>query len=489
MSELHAPSREEVSKTVQVMRKALRGLYRSRLPQMAAALSYRTIFGLVPTIVVGLVVLQAIASPSDIESILKRVLEYAGISQIAIDEDELIDPSDVAAQVEREEAQGSPHEEGVGAQVDQTERAGDQASMPATSSEERLDKWIQDRVTTITELKLKTVGIVGFALLVYAALSMLVEVERAFNQIYHARAGRSWSRRIVQYWAVLTLGSIVLVASFALGEVFRTKVAGLAEAGGFNYSILLTIVGFLTTVAISMLLLVFLYRVMPNTHVQLRTAFAGAFVAAVLWEAGKWGFTRYLDYSAGLQRLYGQMALLPLFLLWIYVTWLIVLFGLQVSYGLQMFSTWLEEEDEDEPALMDPMSVVSIVATVAGAFKAGKSLRADQVSEHVGVPEDLTRRMLDALAGEGVLNRVSREDSAPAYSLARPADEIAASDLVAIGQRMVSQPAHDQAGAFYEDLRTRTRQLVAGRSVASIVRPEAKHETDDVGRDHPDAGQ
>jgi DNA-binding IscR family transcriptional regulator len=135
------------------------------------------------------------------------------------------------------------------------------------------------------------------------------------------------------------------------------------------------------------------------------------------------------------------------------------------------------------------MSVVSIVATVAGAFKAGKSLRADQVSEHVGVPEDLTRRMLDALAGEGVLNRVSREDSAPAYSLARPADEIAASDLVAIGQRMVSQPAHDQAGAFYEDLRTRTRQLVAGRSVASIVRPEAKHETDDVGRDHPDAGQ
>jgi membrane protein len=480
MTDLQVPSRAEVSQTVLVIRQALLGLYRSRLPQMAAALSYRTIFGMVPTIVVGLVVLQAVATPEDIASILKRGLEYTGISQIGLDEGnaskEEVGPSPGA------DAEPSVEGEPKGLQVDEVGQG------PDANGAKHLDEWIQETVTKISGLKLKTVGIVGLALLMYAALSMLIEIERAFNQIYRARAGRPWTRRIVQYWAVLTLGSIVLVASFGLGEIFRAKVTELAAARGFNYGLLLTGVGFLTTVAISMLLLVFLYVTMPTTHVHVRTAIAGAFVAAVLWEAGKWGFTRYLDYSTGLQRLYGQMALVPLFLLWIYVTWMIVLFGLQVSYGLQMYKSWREDVEEDEPALVDPLAVVPIVAVVARAFAAGKSLRADQVADRTGIPDEVARRLLAALATEGVLNRTGADSDEPAFALARPAEEIEAADLVAIGQRMVAQPVHDQAGAFYEDLRARTRQLVAGRTMASIVGRETKDEKGDKGRDHPPGG-
>lgn len=436
---------------------------------MAAALSYRTIFGLVPALVVGLVVLRAFATPEDIGAILEKGLAYAGISQIVIDDE----PEQVIPDPDEAPEQGPKVTEGE-----------EEPALPEAgpSSQERLDEWIRQRVQAIGALNLKTVGIIGIVLLVYSAISMLVEVERAFNQIYRAQAGRSWTRRIVQYWAVLTLGSIVIVASFALGEWFRSVVAGMAEARGLtNLQVLFTIIGFLTTVVISMMLLVFLYRTMPNTHVHFRTAMVGAVVAAVLWEAGKWGFTRYLDYSSGLQRLYGQMAILPLFLLWIYLTWLIVLFGLQVSYGMQMYSTWHEEQDDDDrPSIVDPLAIVAIVSAVTRAFAKGKSLRADQVAMDAGLREDIARRMLEALAAGGVVHQV-RDADEPAFALAKPAEEIQAEDLFAIGRRMVTEPSHECTRAFYDDLQARTRQLVAGKTIAGILatKDESQEPTDD----------
>jgi len=245
-----------------------------------------------------------------------------------------------------------------------------------------------------------------------------------------------------------------------------------------------------------MLLLVFLYTTIPNTRVKLRTALAGALVAAILWEAGKWGFTRYLDYSANFQRLYGQMAILPLFLLWVYLTWIIVLFGLQVAFGLQHFAILKEKmlDEDDEPDIVDPLAVLSVVASVGRAFASGESVQASQVAEQTGLPDDVTWRLLTSLADAGILNRVSGEQ--PAYALARPADQIDAADLVAIGQRMVSEPAHDRTRAFYEDLQARTRALVAGRTVASLVDQTKEHgdatphdsDAPDPGRDGPPRG-
>ena len=513
------PNREEIEQTIEVLRFAGRGLYRSRLPQMAAALAYRTIFGIIPALVVGLVVLRSFATQDDIESILQRLLTYTGISQIAVDDAGRTTALEEEGRVEPDgpdgpEADGPGADEpGVGAGGPDEDRpagrdgdSGREGVDPGVRSEDaagggeppgqadssgaasdRLDEWIAERVAVISDLKLKTVGIVGIAVLIYAAISMLVEVERAFNQIYRAPSGRSWTRRITQYWAVLTLGSIVLVASFSVGEWFRLWVSSLTLAEGTTASrVLLTIAGFMTTVAISMFLLVFLYRTMPSTYVKLRPAFAGALVAAVLWEAGKWGFTRYIGYSSNLERLYGQMALLPLFLLWIYVTWLIVLFGLQVAHGLQAFSTWREEYEEEQegPAIVDPAAVIEVVAAVATAFARGRSLTPAEVGNATGLREGVAKRMLDALAAAGTLNRVRKADEdEPRYALARPADEIQAADLVAVGQRMVAEPAHERTRAFYDDLRARTRELVAGRTMAAIVGDRGAHDDEATNRD------
>lgn len=490
---IRGPTREEISQTISVSRDALQGLYRSRLPQMAAALSYRTIFGLIPALVVALVVLKAFATTEDITQILERALHYTGISQIVIDEEakdsstdsnllglddqDPVPPDDPPSP----DDQSSPTEV-----TDSDQPADSEQSTESSASADRLDEWIEERVTSISSLNLRTIGIIGLGVLIYAAISMLTEIERAFNQVYHARSGRPWSKRILQYWTTLTLGAVALLGSFYLGESFRSWISNLTSANGVTTGgAALTVVGFFTTVIISMILLMFLYTTMPHTRVQKSSAIAGAFVAAVLWEMGKWGFTRYISYSASFERLYGQMALVPLFLLWIYLTWIIVLFGLKVSFGLQHFSEFRATADDDEvdqAEFVDPLSVVSIVSAVSRAFAGGSTLRLSEVSEETGLPPEATQRLLDALAEAEVLHVVAGAE--PTYALARPADQIDAADLVAIGQRMVSEPAHDRTRGFYEELQARTRQLVAGRTVASL----AAQETEDDSSTHSSDG-
>ncbi|HWQ28598.1 MAG TPA: YhjD/YihY/BrkB family envelope integrity protein, partial [Dehalococcoidia bacterium] len=142
-------------------------------------------------------------------------------------------------------------------------------------------------------------------------------------------AGRSWARRITQYWTLLTLGTILLFTTFYVGEKFKSWAADVGESTGLmgRGPVALAVIGYSVTVVISTLLLLLAYLTVPNTKVRWRPALVGAFVAAVLWEAGKWGFTQYLRYSAAYERIYGSIALIPLFLLWVYLTWLIVLLG------------------------------------------------------------------------------------------------------------------------------------------------------------------
>src|SRR5262249_6220086 len=158
-----------------------------------------------------------------------------------------------------------------------------------------------------------------------------------FNQIYRVPLGRSWARRIVNYWSLLTLGALGLGTSFVMTEWISRKIAYITEnvVHGESSTILLGLVGYLLTVTVSTVMFLLVYTVVPNTRVKVGPALSGAAVAAVVWEASKWAFTQYLKFSTGYAKLYGSIALIPLFLLWVYVTWCIVLFGLNVAYYLQ----------------------------------------------------------------------------------------------------------------------------------------------------------
>jgi len=496
------PEGPKVRRTLAVVRYAGRNLYRSQIPRMAAALAYRTLFALIPVLVVGLVVLGSFASENDVQAAVERLLRFTGISEIAVEPEQIaVDaPSGglasffgpmPAAGGDRPPASFSlekrlgglpsgamplpPPPTTAPAQAPAGEPEATEATEVAGfGASERLDEWITALVGRVRTIPFGAIGLVGVAILVYAALSMFVEVEKSFNQLYGAREGRPWLTRLTMYWTMLTLGTVFLLASFWVGERFQSWVIASMQGEGGNVApVVVAGLGFFVTVCITTLLLLIIYTAVPNTKVKVQAALAGAFVAALLWEAGKWGFTQYLQYTTGYARFYGQVAILPIFMLWIYLTWLIALFGLQVSHMLQSFERWKSqlgapesresEEDESRPA-GEPWSPVLVAAAVARGFERGEAVDASAVAGMTGLGERQAERCLSWLADRGVLREVADADGA--FVPAKPASGVPAEALIDPGH----EPEDGCPGsAAVARVRSAVREALAGRTLADLL--------------------
>jgi membrane protein len=172
---------------------------------------------------------------------------------------------------------------------------------------------------------LTSAGLVGGALLVWSAVSLFSNVDRAVNDIWGIRRRRRLRAQAVIYWVGLTLGPLLLAASVMLGHSTRTFLAGT------GYRVLATAASALLTCAFFAVL----YVLVPDTKVRLGAAAAGGLAAGLAWELAKWGYTfavaRFFRYHA----IYGSVAAVPIFLLWLFVSWSILLFGARLAYVVQ----------------------------------------------------------------------------------------------------------------------------------------------------------
>lgn len=496
-----------------VLHLLLVGIHRTHLTRMAAAMAYRTMFGLIPAIVIVAVGLASFTSEKTQRDVIKQMLGYAGLNTLKF---EL--PA-IAAQNQAERdfvgppapANGStgqdpePGGTSTGATPTTTPTASDPSAGPsgeAARTAETLDKWINDRAIEIAgkikQIPVGPIGVIAILALVYAAISMLVEVEQAFNDIYNAPEGRSWVRRIVQYWTLLTLGPILLIASFSMTVYFKGSAETIAGIGGESFrATLLAILGFLGTAFVSTVLLFVIYTTVPNTRVQIAPAFLGAVVAGVLWETGKQGFTKYVEFatragpSTNYGNLYGALAILPLFLIWVYVSWLIVLFGLQLAYSMQTYrqatargltrsvlaTLGLIESvhASGRPKLVDPSAIVSVLACVAGRFRLGEPSDHNQVAQCIGIDEQAVGEMLEKLTTAGLLVRVvGGPERLSTYSLAKPPESIPAQDVLLLGEDLAGpKPPADAPPPVIGLVDRARREALEGKSIADLVPPNA----------------
>lgn len=464
------------------------GIRRSHLTRMAAALSYRTMFGIIPVIVVVAVALAAFTSQSTQQDAIKNLLTYAGLDKIKVEG---------TPPVVKPENPGTPTpapatpEGGMTHSTESSGTNGDSAS---------LDVWINAKAVDIAgkikQLPVDLIGIIAILTLVYAAMSMLVEIEQAFNDIYNAPEGRGWLRRIIQYWTLLTFGPVLLVASFLITHYLSDSAESLAEMGGesFRHHIL-AVVRFVGAAAVSTVLLMVIYGTVPNTRVQPAPAAIGALVAGLLWELGKLAFTRYVGFataptsSTNFGSLYGAVAILPLFLVWVYVSWLIVLFGLQLAYSMQSYRqatargltrsvlATLGLIEDMHPAgrvrLIDPSAMLTVLTTIAERFRAGTPSDHNQVAQATGLDEQAVGEMLERLTADGLLLRVqSGTERLATYAMAKPAEAIPAGDVLRIAEDMAGPRSGLAKASRVTGLIGRARyDALAGKTLADLLTP------------------
>ncbi len=174
---------------------------------------------------------------------------------------------------------------------------------------------------------LTLVSIAGFAV---TSLATMLTIDRALNMIWDVRRPRPLPQRLVTYWAILSVGPILLGTSLTLASYLARVSAGFVSAP----PPLVTAALDLVPIALFTLAFAALYVFVPNRHVAWRDALVGAFVAALAFEAAKRGFAIYVTRFATFTVVYGTLAAIPLLLLWIYYIWIITLAGALIAASL-----------------------------------------------------------------------------------------------------------------------------------------------------------
>jgi len=182
---------------------------------------------------------------------------------------------------------------------------------------------------------------VGVALLMVTALMMLVNIEKAFNAIWRIRQPRRGLSSFLLYWAVLSLGPLLLGAGFVV-STYLASISFLREGVvlGYAWQVVLYWLPLLLSIAAFTLLFV----AVPNTRVPLLHGFIGGLLVALLFEGAKACFALYVKLFPGYQLIYGAFAAVPIFLLWIYVSWMIILLGAEVVSNMGSGSAWRRPE-------------------------------------------------------------------------------------------------------------------------------------------------
>jgi len=401
-----------------------RHLSEDNAPQMAAALAFRTLFGLLPVLVVVMITAKAFLG-DQLPKVVQWFVDAMGANELTI---------------------SAARDTGTG-------EAGE--AIP-------LGQWLESMVAQATEINLSALGWVGAGILLYAAIGLMVTIEGAFNEIYRATSGRSWLRRIPLYWFVLTVGPLLLALTPYLDAQFAEAVSGLKA-----WAIPFGVVKFMGNVAALWFFMTALYMWVPNARVALRPAMIGGLVAAILIEVGKRFLGIYLQNAFSLNTLYGSLGLLPLFMFWVYLMWMVVLFGLEVSAMIQFLrGRQLEEMDRSrsQRAVVDPAAVVTLMGAVATRFARGETSTDGEIADATGLPEAAVERMVNRLTDRGYLQRVANDD---AVILGRPAETIDAAELMRIGFELADDGVTRRRSGLLTRMRVAQTDLAAGLTLAT----------------------
>ena len=228
--------------------------------------------------------------------------------------------------------------------------------LPAAS--EQVETYLNTFLDSVTSLTLP-----GTVFLILTALLLMFRIEVAFNRIWRVDRSRTVMNRVVMYWAVLTLGPVLIGGAVALSaqNIFRPLgLVGLASPALHHSGVFLLL----------WMMFALMFVLVPNRPVRIGHALIGALLSAILFEIAKAGFVAYVS-NANYAVIYGALATIPIFLLWLYLIWTVILFGASLSASLTTFAD-SEKELIVWPEKLDFQLVFRLVGHLWVAQRAGE---------------------------------------------------------------------------------------------------------------------
>jgi membrane protein len=283
------------------------------------------------------------------------------------------------------------------------------------SSAREVEKYLRD--FSANTAKLTTAGVIA---LVVSLLITLTSIEATFNRIWRVKTARPKVSRFLVYWTVLTLGALVAATSLALSTRFFALPVFETVPGRALESVMLRF----APMVIEWLSFAAVFRVVPHRTVKWRHALVGALLSVLAFETVKWGIGLYLGSFGSYQKIYGPLAFVPVFLLWIFLGWVSILFGASSAAALAAFRY--------QPAAMrlpegfDLYGLLRMLGRFAERRRSGRGLHSDEIQQlEPMLTDELVQEMLGELCRIGLLSRAESGE----WLLARDLDDLTMADL------------------------------------------------------------
>jgi membrane protein len=241
----------------------------------------------------------------------------------------------------------------------------------------------------------------GILALGAAAILLLANIQDAFNKIWRVSEARPLAIRLLTYWALLTLGPLLVGSSLWVSSYAFAAVAWLGSDGWSQWLGLSRVLSmFLAGLGLSLI-----YFVVPNRQVRIGHALVGGAVAAIVLEILKFGFGLYLRNFPSYEAIYGALATIPIFLIWMFMAWAAVLFGAELTAGLSEWrATVVRGSRHPNPGQRLALAL-SMIARLRQASEAGKPMRERQLSQGLPVTPAEVDEVLAQLRKGGFVER------------------------------------------------------------------------------------
>ena len=256
---------------------------------------------------------------------------------------------------------------------------------------------------------------IGVLVLIWSVMKVMGNIERSFNAIWGVMVERSLLKKFTEYMAIIIISPVLLIISSSATVFVSSTAKSVTRGDGFVMQYIGSGLYFLLEFVPYLLLwivLTLLYMVMPNTKVGWKSALAAGIVAGTAFNLVEWAYVSFQIGVVQFNRIYGSFAAVPLFLVWLQTSWLIVLFGAELSFANQNVDQYRLEEESNNISLSFRKKLTLLIAQyVVMKFINGKEAPTlDHIKDELKLPYRLVSRLIDDLVNSHIFSKITSDE-------------------------------------------------------------------------------
>ena len=295
----------------------------------------------------------------------------------------------------------------------------------------------------VDNMKVGVLGALGLSFLLFTAISLIHKIESSFNYTWRLSGGRSLTQRFSDYLSVIMVGPVLVFSAFGITASLSSHHVVTALSTLPYMTDLVWLLGKLLPYALVIVAFTFVYILVPNTHVRPKSAFIGAVVAGILWQNSGIVFTSFVGGSTQYTAIYSGLAVLIVFMIWLYLSWLILLIGASISFYHQNpeYLRWHNSRIELSGRSREIISL-QLMLSIARAHRMASPAdsRLSSLAHELQLPVNLVSGILDSLRSAGLVTASAYP--ADSFLPAQAADQIKVKQVLeAVRQSSIGEVA------------------------------------------------